>query len=449
MANVSNPDRRFASAFALALPWLVLTLGLLACGIGWDTARESQQRRIESEFRTRAERATVDIRSRLLAYEQVLRGGIALYAAAGSLTRQQWRAYVERLNIDESLPGVQGIGVVRFVGSEDKAKHVAAMRAEGPPDYDIRPAGVRPEYGPIVYLEPFSDRVPRATGFDMLTEPSRRDAMERARDHGVATITGEVKWIQESDQQEQRGFLMYLPMYRGGSMPASVEARRTQLAGYVYAAFRMDNLVGGTLDWKTDGIDLEIFDGTAPVMNALLFDLDKTPRFLGATSANSLSMLSALDLNSRTWTLRYEALPSFFAARDDRKPLLVLIGGGLISLLLFGLTWFAAGTRKTALVLAGKMSRNLHESEIRFEAIFHSAMDAIISIDDKHNIVHFNPAAEHIFLCTTADAIGSSLARFLPERFRAAHGQHVVRFGQTGVTDRQMGKQNELYGLRA
>jgi PAS domain S-box-containing protein len=46
-------------------------------------------------------------------------------------------------------------------------------------------------------------------------------------------------------------------------------------------------------------------------------------------------------------------------------------------------------------------------------------------------------------------AIGSSLERFLPARFRAAHHAHVEAFGRTGVTSRRMGDVTTLWGLRA
>ena len=61
----------------------------------------------------------------------------------------------------------------------------------------------------------------------------------------------------------------------------------------------------------------------------------------------------------------------------------------------------------------------------------------------------FNPMAERLFDCPAADALGTSLSRFVPERFRAGHEGHVRQFGVTGVSDRQMGGRRILYGLRA
>jgi len=88
-------------------------------------------------------------------------------------------------------------------------------------------------------------------------------------------------------------------------------------------------------------------------------------------------------------------------------------------------------------------------NEARMMAIIRSSMEAIITIDEQQRIVLFNPMAEQVFGCTAMDAIGASLERFIPERFRAAHARHVEQFGVTGVSDRQMGRQRVLSGLRA
>jgi PAS domain S-box-containing protein len=76
-------------------------------------------------------------------------------------------------------------------------------------------------------------------------------------------------------------------------------------------------------------------------------------------------------------------------------------------------------------------------------------MDAIITVDERQRIVLFNAAAERIFRCTAADAIGSALDRFIPERLRAAHEEHIRVFGRTGVSNRRMGALGAISGVRA
>jgi PAS domain S-box-containing protein len=91
----------------------------------------------------------------------------------------------------------------------------------------------------------------------------------------------------------------------------------------------------------------------------------------------------------------------------------------------------------------------LRESEGRVAGIVQSAMDSIITVDDEQRIVLFNAAAERVFLCPAADAIGKPITRFIPQRFQAAHAEHVRKFGETGVTNRAMGLNHVLWAVRA
>ena len=98
--------------------------------------------------------------------------------------------------------------------------------------------------------------------------------------------------------------------------------------------------------------------------------------------------------------------------------------------------------------LSAALRHDLEESSRRLQGIIDSAMDAIITVDERQNIVQFNEAAENTFRCLAAEAVGSPLERFIPERFRAAHHEHIERFGRTGATTRMMGARLELFGLR-
>jgi PAS domain S-box-containing protein len=96
-----------------------------------------------------------------------------------------------------------------------------------------------------------------------------------------------------------------------------------------------------------------------------------------------------------------------------------------------------------------RAEQGLRESQARFEGIIESATDAIISIDEAQRVVLFNAAAERMFGCAAAEALGQPLDRFIPERLRAAHRAHVRAFGATGMTSRAMGKLGDLTALRA
>jgi PAS domain S-box-containing protein len=120
----------------------------------------------------------------------------------------------------------------------------------------------------------------------------------------------------------------------------------------------------------------------------------------------------------------------------------------------------ALRTRDGRLVGFAKVTRDLterkqaedklRESEARLTQVVASAMDGIITTDEQRRIVVFNRAAERLFGLSASEAIGSSLDRFIPARFRRAHAEHMRRFGETGVTTRSMHRQpGALPALRA
>lgn len=86
--------------------------------------------------------------------------------------------------------------------------------------------------------------------------------------------------------------------------------------------------------------------------------------------------------------------------------------------------------------------------KLRLDGIVQTAMDAIITVDEEQLIVLFNHAAEEMFQCKADDALGRSLDRFIPERYRALHHDHIERFAQSGVTNRKMQALGQVTGVR-
>jgi len=96
-----------------------------------------------------------------------------------------------------------------------------------------------------------------------------------------------------------------------------------------------------------------------------------------------------------------------------------------------------------------KANEDTLDSQARLAGIIDTAMDAILTVDEQQRIVLFNPAAEKMFGCPAADAMGQPLDQFIPERFRAAHAQHHRTFHETGLTRRHIGELGSVWGLRS
>ncbi|MGA2229729.1 MAG: PAS domain S-box protein [Tepidisphaeraceae bacterium] len=109
----------------------------------------------------------------------------------------------------------------------------------------------------------------------------------------------------------------------------------------------------------------------------------------------------------------------------------------------------AANQEISAAAAPGASHLHARHSLERLMAIISAATDAIITVDSDERITLFNAAAEQMFACSAEEALGQPLSRFIPERFRDVHHEHIRRFGETGVNSRVMGAQRPLTALRA
>ena len=272
--------------------WAIFVLSLCVTLWAWYATRSAVEEKTRLLFDFRVQETQNAIIKRMQDYEYVLRGAAGLFAASQKVDREEWKAYIDSLNIQERYPGIQGVGFAPWVPSEHRAAHVRQVRADGFPDYDIRPPGNREHYTPIIYLEPFGGRNLRAFSYDMFSEAVRRHAMERARDNDTPIISGKVLLEQETNKNVQAGTLLFLPVYKNGVPHSTIAERRAALIGFVYSPFRMDNLMNGILgrekaDIRAD-IDIEIFDGMPPLPRTLLYDDDAA---LHTTDARHTSLL--------------------------------------------------------------------------------------------------------------------------------------------------------------
>lgn len=97
-----------------------------------------------------------------------------------------------------------------------------------------------------------------------------------------------------------------------------------------------------------------------------------------------------------------------------------------------------------------RIEQELETQRQQLEAIIGSAMDAMITVDERQRVLLFNRAAESMFQCPATDVIGQALDRFIPERFRQAHRGHIQAFAQSGGASPRLVRQGmALVGLRA
>ncbi|WP_118183577.1 EAL domain-containing protein [Paraburkholderia phosphatilytica] len=354
------------------LPVLILLAGFAVTFTLWHHERQASQRELLSQFDHAMGDTVGRVEQRMATYEELLRGAQGLFIASGSIDLNRFRDYINAVNSDPNFAGVASLGVVQWVRGADYAQHVDAMHKLGMPNYAIKPAGVRDNYGPVILREPHSDGKRDVTGFDAWNEPQRRTAMEQSRDSGLAVVSGKVRLTIDTDKDTQPGFVMYLPLYARGAPQDTVEQRRAALIGWVYASFHMHDVVASLYGEQPAGVSMAIYDGVEPTPAALMY------RKRDANAAHTPVLMSAneyLVVGGHDWLLSLEALDSFEARYDRKAEWLIFFTGTGLSLLLAVLAWSLGSGRSRAMRLASVMTRELRESEQKFRAIADCAVN--------------------------------------------------------------------------
>lgn len=94
-----------------------------------------------------------------------------------------------------------------------------------------------------------------------------------------------------------------------------------------------------------------------------------------------------------------------------------------------------------------KMAGALRQSEEKFRAVAETAHDAIISANQRGEIVYLNKAAELLFGYASNEVVGRPLPVLMPARFHEAHKKGLQRYLTTGEAH-VIGRTVELAGRK-
>lgn len=315
-----------------------------------------------------------NITERLHDYSMLLQGGAGLFAASDEVSRDEWRAYYEYRQVRTSFPGIQGYGFSKIIPPSELERHIRGIKAEGHPNYTVWPADVRGLYTAIVFLEPFDGYNKRAFGYDMFSEPVRRDAMVKARDTGSISISGKVKLVMEAGKDIQAGFLMYIPIFAKGMPLDSIDRRRAAIKGYVFSPFRMDDLIQGIFSKPVSKIDFAIFDGAdlSPSTSSMYTSQNLRDTPPEKKRKPMFSSQKTLDLYGHQWTVTFETTPTFETDVDQWTSIGILAAGFVISLLTFFYCRTSEDTYTQSVLMAKNMTTALRKSEEEYRTIFNN-----------------------------------------------------------------------------
>jgi signal transduction histidine kinase len=153
--------------------------------------------------------------------------------------------------------------------------------------------------------------------------------MERARDSGQPTASRKPTELQPFDEDSRPSDLvLFMPVYRSGAFPLSVEERRRALIGFVFTSLRFDRLFPRIVSTTTPLIAFDVHDADIGQRGPLIYESAERsgrPRF---------ESTEPVQMAGRSWLVSVRSLepPSGLLPQTATRTLLVSL---LLSVLLF------------------------------------------------------------------------------------------------------------------
>ncbi|MEO6154388.1 MAG: CHASE domain-containing protein, partial [Thermomonas sp.] len=394
---------RWRLGHVLAIATLLLSAAVAL--VAWNNARQRELKLAEAEFHSTVGKLASLVESRIDSYALTQRGGLALFSALTWPSSGQWRSYANSLALHEQFPSLLGLGFAANVDQSRLVRLQLQLRESGGGMLDVRPHGLRTRYAPIIYLDPRTPQNLGAIGYDMYSEPVRQAALRAAMDTGNPQLTGMVGLVQDRGEAVP-GMLLYTPVYLVGQTPVSLAQRRASLVGWVYSPFHVQRMLEHAVAPAKNSERMRVVDVTEPAQVVLYADPD-----IGEVNAFTHSL--PLNLYGRRWRFDFFSGPQSVAAPQLASLNNMLVAGGLISLLLFGLMLALATTQSRAERLAAEMSESYRRSEQRFRSAMQYSAIGKALLDTHGNIVETNPALNAILGRGPDEVIGRPLVSLL------------------------------------
>ena len=359
-------QRVFASQWT---PVLVLIFTLSIAVANWYSIRAEQEKVARQNFRILIGNIQTQINEDVSDIERMLLGAAGLFDARSQVTRQEWHDYLLELRAHEKLAGLQGLGFDQYIPASRLQEDLARIRADGAPEFNLHPLGSTEGYYPVVFLQPENAQNRRAIGYDLGSEPVRREALLRARDTGHLSFTAGINLVQdELDPTHPKGLLAFLPIY-DHRLPHGTEAERRQaLLGFVYCPVRIRDFLGHALRYSRSSVVLEAYQDTGGEKSVLLYSTQSASE-LEKQSVNFPSRHEEtirMPLPGVVWQLTFRSLPAFEDSQQHQRAPLSLIVGLLGTVLATGLT-LALGARTRGLLRQERLLSDLEQAHRELE----------------------------------------------------------------------------------
>lgn len=255
-------SQRWFERFPRGLPIAVFLLTLAVTVLAVYAIERAENDRIRALTKEAAGSIAAGLERRVNGHTAYLRAGAIIFSTQPTTTKADFRDFALQYRIREDS-GSEGISWSPRVDPAGIAEFERMRRDEGDPDYTVFPSPVagEPFAIPVAYVEPMASHNRRALGFDMFSEPARRQAIQLAILSGQPVATGKVTLVQDGEKDLRSGFVIYMPVFAGGD--------RARLKGVLGSPFNAHALLREVVrEQDARGFGVALYDG--PVQPARL-----------------------------------------------------------------------------------------------------------------------------------------------------------------------------------
>lgn len=348
---------KISSKFTATSVWLkgharthiVVTVSVLLVGLGatayyWNNLRQSVQMDLWNAYRRQAAEVTQSAPSRLAVYENFLRASAGLFKIHSGLTDAQWKEFLQPYDVQHKYPDIEGIGVSRYLRKSEVPAYLERRAGQGETNFTIYPSGDREVYVPVTFNAQYTGNNGRSLGYDGYANKVRRQAMDRAIDSGLPSMTGKITLVSES-RPNRTSFILYLPIYKEGQPTRTVAERRAAIVGFSYVAVDFKTLVDAVVDvGDNPTLGIRIVDAEANAKDNFVYQSDGFNTILGQNGAIKRSR--TITLYGHHYTVTAVGSPELLSARERQLPGQAVWRGTLTSVFFAALVWYLITDRE-------------------------------------------------------------------------------------------------------
>lgn len=352
----------------------VALISLTMAGFAYFATQEAAR----IKFEATADDALNRIESRIDLHLSLLRSTQALFDARNrEISGSEFKAFLSALDVDNNFAGLRGIGYLRLAKTGDEAAVERDMLRDRGAAHTVYPDTTQPWRTPVVLFEPLDPANESTIGYDMFTEPVRREAIEKALADDAQHASGLVQLGQDTGAaQTFTGFLVFVRL-NVETAPDGINASRSSTSGLLYAAFRARDLFQTALS-RTPllPVNTAVYDGTADADN-LLFQSETPPV---ARFGDRLLVTRKIIVAGRPWTVLFRPTSAFSQPSSRAIPVML----GLFGLLLAGAIALVARYQERAYdaksLLHETTEKSLLEKDLMLQEMKHRIKNSITRV---------------------------------------------------------------------